>query len=231
MSNFATMSWKPLIMMNKAYLPSNDDTSEFAQSSKHGERSPNKSTSSQEEDLILQRKRILYNGVISYDFHSGAARFVFTIKNMIYWFDDLEIANSPSLDTCFFQATEGISNDESKRENESLPDLNVPRASFRTCEKIPSPPYVPHKLMTNTHVKLNATICPNNPDVVAYLADNDLWVCDLVSCKEMRLTTTDYAKSAVMAGRPSFVMQEEFSRFNGFWWRPAPTYDPGESTK
>lgn len=218
-------------MMNKAYLPSNDDTSEFTQSSKHGERSPNKSTSSQEEDLILQRKRILYNGVISYDFHSGAARFVFTIKNMIYWFDDLEIANSPSLDTCFFQATEGISNDESKRENESLPDLNVPRASFRTCEKIPSPPYVPHKLMTNTHVKLNATICPNNPDVVAYLADNDLWVCDLVSCKEMRLTTTDYAKSAVMAGRPSFVMQEEFSRFNGFWWRPAPTYDPGESTK
>ena len=102
--------------------------------------------------------------------------------------------------------------------------LNVPTrlcASNYHSKPSPSPPpYIPHKLVTNTHVKMNASMCYYNPDVVAYLADNDLWVCDLVSCKEMRLTSTEYAKTGVMAGRPSFVMQEEFSRFNGFWWRP-----------
>lgn len=220
MTNFPTLSWKPLIMMNRAYFASNDDNTEFIQSGKSDRSSNKSSTSSHEEDLILQRKRILYNGVISYDFHPGAARFVFTIKNMIYWFDDLEIASQPTGDTSC--TTESNSGDE------NLTDLNVPRSFLRMSEKLSAPPpYIPHKLMTNTHVKMNATICPHNPDVVAYVADSDLWVCDLVSCKEMRLTTTDYAKTGIMAGRPSFVMQEEFSRFNGFWWGPTSPTDTG----
>lgn len=223
MTNFPTLSWKPLIMMNRAYFASNDDNTEFIQSGKSDRSSNKSSTSSHEEDLILQRKRILYNGVISYDFHPGAARFVFTIKNMIYWFDDLEIASQPTGDTSC--TTESNSGDE------NLTDLNVPRSFLRMSEKLSAPPpYIPHKLMTNTHVKMNATICPHNPDVVAYVADSDLWVCDLVSCKEMRLTTTDYAKTGIMAGRPSFVMQEEFSRFNGFWWGPtSPTDTDGQN--
>jgi len=213
------MDWKPLILMNRAYYSFNEDSPDFVQSkqAKSDSRSQQSKTSSREEDLILQRKRILFNGVVSYDFNATAARFVFTIKNMIYWFDDLEMAHK-------LMMTDDDSDDLNLPKYESVVrGLNSTPEKPQSPQPYSSAPYIPHKLMTNTHVKMNATMCMYNADLVAYLADNDLWVCDLVSCKEMRLTSTDYSKTGIMAGRPSFVMQEEFCRFNGFWWRP-PNY-------
>lgn len=125
-------------------------------------------------------------------------RFVFTFKNIIYWFDDLEMSHAKKNCPCL--------SDVSEEKKDCL--FNLPA------------PYMPYKLATNKLTKINATMCLYNADLVAYVADYDLWVCDLVSGRDLRLTNTEYSKTAVMAGKPSFVMQEEFSRFVGFWWRP-----------
>ena len=36
------------------------------------------------------------------------------------------------------------------------------------------------------------------------------------------------ANDPVSAGLPSFVVQEEFDRYTGYWWQPAVVHDPGE---
>lgn len=187
------LEWKQLI--TSIASPINDNC-------KSNENKINKT--SQEEDLTLQRKRILINGIFSYDFHPNLARFVFTMKNTLYWFDDVEMTE----DCCNL-------NCDYKNYLDNQDNLNVPLRLGRN-----SSPYIPNILITNEHCKLNATICPHQPDLVAYNADNDLWVCDLITGCELRLTNTDYKNTAVMAARASFVMQEEFSRFNAFWWRP-----------
>lgn len=189
-SNLDKIEWKPLITNLDELVNCPQQTNDNEESLQRA------STSSQEEDLILQRKRIILNGIFSYDFHPKTARFVFTMKNVIYWFDDIAITETNPI--------------EMNDENDAV--KNVANSS---------PPYMPGKLINNDYIKLNATICPYQPDLVAYTADNDLWVCDLISGMEIRLTNTNYTKTAIMAGRPSFVMQEEFSRFIGFWWRPS----------
>ena len=35
------------------------------------------------------------------------------------------------------------------------------------------------------------------------------------------------ADDPVSAGLPSFVVQEEFDRYTGFWWQPTFTHEPG----
>lgn len=209
-ANLDALEWKPLVSMNKSTFPkhfseNNSDFSLNQSQSKGSLMGESSKPSSPEEDLLLQRKRMLYNGIVSYDFNSSIPRFVFTFKNILYWFDDLEMLHGKK--SCPCSTVNEVTNHYSNQDC----TFNVPS------------PYLPRKLITNKFVKVNATMCPYDPDIVAYVADHDLWVCDLVSCKEMRLTNTEYSKTTVMAGRPSFVMQEEFSRFSGFWWRPVHT--------
>ncbi|XP_068156351.1 dipeptidyl peptidase 9 [Drosophila tropicalis] len=73
---------------------------------------------------------------------------------------------------------------------------------------------------------LDPQICPQNSDLIAYISDCDIWVTHTLSGYEKRLTNTSnerrssYAEYALSAGVPSYVMQEEFSRYQGYWWQP-----------
>ncbi|KAH8398150.1 hypothetical protein KR215_007414 [Drosophila sulfurigaster] len=72
---------------------------------------------------------------------------------------------------------------------------------------------------------LDPQICPQNSDLIAYISDCDIWVTHTLSGHEKRLTFTrsgrrTYADDALSAGVPSYVMQEEFSRYQGYWWQP-----------
>ncbi|XP_030374794.1 dipeptidyl peptidase 9 isoform X2 [Scaptodrosophila lebanonensis] len=72
---------------------------------------------------------------------------------------------------------------------------------------------------------LDPQICPQNSDLIAYISDCDIWVTHTLSGNEKRLTFTSsgrrtYADDALSAGVPSYVMQEEFSRYQGYWWQP-----------
>lgn len=209
MPEYKKMEWKPLLLMNRAYYNFNDESPDLVKTSKQAKSDSQTQSKSREEDLIMQRKRILTNGVSSYDFCPSSARFVFTIKNVIYWFDDGDMLEKrPPRNTGSVQLDRQASSSNSF----NLPNLPSPLFS--------SAPYIPIQFMNNPHVKTNAKICPYNADLVAYLADNDLWVCDLISLRDIRLTNTKYTETAIKAGCPSFVMQEEFGRYTGFWWRP-----------
>lgn len=146
----------------------------------------NNASSTQDEDLTNERKRIVFSGLTSYSFHQKKARFVYTVKNIIYWFEDREM----------------------------LP--HVDPSKYFTLP----PPYLPKKIITSPLTKMNPTFCSENPDLIAFVADHDVWVCDLVSGLDMRLTNCDYGDTSIMAGNSSFIMQEEFSRYSAFWWRP-----------
>jgi len=65
---------------------------------------------------------------------------------------------------------------------------------------------------------------------VAFVSDRDVYVTRVSTGQEVRLTHsntgTDSASSEPLSsGIPSYVMQEEFNRFTGLWWRP--TCDDG----
>ena len=53
---------------------------------------------------------------------------------------------------------------------------------------------------------------------VAYVRERDLYVLDLASGKELRLTNSK--DPAITNGLAEFVAQEEMDRFRGYWWSP-----------
>ncbi|XP_017469949.1 PREDICTED: dipeptidyl peptidase 9 [Rhagoletis zephyria] len=72
---------------------------------------------------------------------------------------------------------------------------------------------------------LDPQICPQNSDLIAYISGSDIWVTHTVSGHEERLTFAhdgrrSIADDPLSAGVPSYIMLEEFSRFQGYWWQP-----------
>ena len=68
-------------------------------------------------------------------------------------------------------------------------------------------------------------ICPQNSDLVAYACGGDIWVAHTVSGHVERLTYAhdgrrSFAEDSLSAGVPSYVILEEFNRYQGFWWQP-----------
>ena len=57
---------------------------------------------------------------------------------------------------------------------------------------------------------------------VAFVCNGDLWLHNSGIDQEVRLTYCHRGEgsSAITAGLPAYITQEEFSRFTGFWWRP-----------
>ncbi|XP_013399764.1 dipeptidyl peptidase 9 isoform X1 [Lingula anatina] len=75
-----------------------------------------------------------------------------------------------------------------------------------------------------TGARLDPKICPNNSELIAFINNNDIWVTHQGSGVERRLTFAhkglSTAEDPKSAGVPSFVVQEEFDRYTGFWWEP-----------
>uniref|UniRef100_A0A182ME48 Dipeptidyl peptidase 9 n=1 Tax=Anopheles culicifacies TaxID=139723 RepID=A0A182ME48_9DIPT len=72
---------------------------------------------------------------------------------------------------------------------------------------------------------IDPQICPQNSDLVAFVCNGDIWVVHTHSGHSERLTYAHdgrrtFAEDPLTAGVPSYVMQEEFSRYQGFWWQP-----------
>lgn len=72
---------------------------------------------------------------------------------------------------------------------------------------------------------IDPQICPKNSDLIAYISGGDIWVTHTQSGHGQRLTYAHDGRKAfpddpLSAGVPSYVMQEEFSRYEGFWWQP-----------
>ncbi|KAG8191818.1 hypothetical protein JTE90_022810 [Oedothorax gibbosus] len=97
------------------------------------------------------------------------------------------------------------------------------------------PPLFPHEVKHSVPVnsRLNPLMCPSNPNLIAYINNCDLWVHNISTSCDVRLTyakrgNTELAEDPISAGIPSYVTQEEFNRFAGFWWQPASAPDGGD---
>lgn len=79
--------------------------------------------------------------------------------------------------------------------------------------------------MNSSGPKLLPQICPSNADLVAYICNADIWVSHTLTGSTQRMTYAhkggrNLADDPLAAGIPSYVMQEEFSRYQGYWWQP-----------
>ncbi|GBM27063.1 Dipeptidyl peptidase 8 [Araneus ventricosus] len=96
-------------------------------------------------------------------------------------------------------------------------------------------PLHPHELEHFVPISshLNPQMCPWNPDLIAYINNCDLWVHHIISCCDVRLTyarkgSTDLSEEPLSAGIPSYITQEEFNRYTGFWWQPVSIFSGGD---
>lgn len=72
---------------------------------------------------------------------------------------------------------------------------------------------------------MDAKLCPCDPNLVAFIHRNDIWIHNIITEEERRLTYTNqgspsHMEEPVSAGVASFIVQEEFDRYTGYWWQP-----------
>ncbi|XP_074661290.1 dipeptidyl peptidase 9-like [Tubulanus polymorphus] len=69
--------------------------------------------------------------------------------------------------------------------------------------------------------RMDPKLCPSMPTLIAFVNEEDVWVTNHLTGLETKLTNSDdEAGLVVSAGVPSFVVQEEFDRYTGYWWQP-----------
>ncbi|XP_045621512.1 dipeptidyl peptidase 8 isoform X2 [Procambarus clarkii] len=88
----------------------------------------------------------------------------------------------------------------------------------------PTGPISPREL-PSVQVRLNPQICPANPNLIAFAARYDIYLYNTKTGEEKRVTHVHSGSGRLeydpkSAGMPSYVMQEEFSRYQGYWWQP-----------
>lgn len=79
---------------------------------------------------------------------------------------------------------------------------------------------------TKLWAALDPQICPDNSDLIAHVSGGDIWVTHTITSQSERITFAhdgrrSFADDPLSAGTPAYVMQEEFSRYQGYWWRPS----------
>ncbi len=160
---------------------------------------------SKEEELMSERKRCVAWGITDFECHPPSGKFVFPAGGSLFGVVD---------------------HGSSASNNGSSAVASVAASSSSSSSHQAAAALSPFELKTRCRLaRLNATLCPANPDLVAFVGEFDLWLTHLASGQELRLTHShkgaeSLADDPLSAGMPSYVMQEEFNRFTGVWWRP-----------
>ncbi|KAM3619668.1 uncharacterized protein V6R79_011590 [Siganus canaliculatus] len=73
--------------------------------------------------------------------------------------------------------------------------------------------------------RMDPKICPGDPNLIGFIINNDIWVTSIQTKEERRLTfchkgVDNPKEDTKSAGVATFVTQEEFDRFTGYWWSP-----------
>ncbi|XP_025312830.1 dipeptidyl peptidase 9 isoform X3 [Canis lupus familiaris] len=98
-------------------------------------------------------------------------------------------------------------------------------------------PMKPLEIKTQcTGPRMDPKICPADPAFFSFINSNDLWVANIETGEERRLTFCHRGSPSVLddprsAGVATFVIQEEFDRFTGYWWCPAASWEGPEGCK
>ena len=151
---------------------------------------------SKEEELQLERKRCVSWGITSYEIDIRTGNFIF-----------------PAAGTLFA----------------AIDQLNDhPRVfSVASSSNSGSNLLLPYEIKTGNEggARLNPALCPTNPDLLAYIYTGNIWVTVISTGQEVQLTFCHQGLGSliddpIMAGLPSYVTQEEFSRFVGLRRNP-----------
>eukprot|EP01112_Ceratiomyxa_fruticulosa_P023730 TRINITY_DN9215_c0_g1_i1.p1 TRINITY_DN9215_c0_g1~~TRINITY_DN9215_c0_g1_i1.p1 ORF type:complete len:826 (-),score=162.22 TRINITY_DN9215_c0_g1_i1:23-2263(-) len=61
-----------------------------------------------------------------------------------------------------------------------------------------------------------------SPDanIISYIKNNDIWILEASTGKSKRITHSALKGEHISSGVSTFVIQEEFDRFTGYWWSP-----------
>ncbi|XP_057286992.1 dipeptidyl peptidase 8 isoform X4 [Pezoporus wallicus] len=85
------------------------------------------------------------------------------------------------------------------------------------------------------NIRMDPKLCPADPNWIAFIHSNDIWVSNIETREERRLTFVHHELANVeddpkSAGVATFVLQEEFDRYTGYWWSPKaqPTLNGGK---
>ncbi|XP_070618400.1 dipeptidyl peptidase 8 isoform X2 [Erythrolamprus reginae] len=85
------------------------------------------------------------------------------------------------------------------------------------------------------NIRMDPKICPADPNWTAFIHSKDIWISNLATKEEQRLTfvhkeLVNVEEDPKAAGVATFVLQEEFDRYTGYWWCPAaePTVGGGK---
>ncbi|XP_069481214.1 dipeptidyl peptidase 8 [Ambystoma mexicanum] len=75
------------------------------------------------------------------------------------------------------------------------------------------------------NIRMDPTLCPADPTWMGFVHNNDLWVSNLQTGEECKLTFVHKESASIeenprSAGIATFVLQEEFDRYTGYWWCP-----------
>ncbi|KZC05886.1 PREDICTED: dipeptidyl peptidase 9 [Dufourea novaeangliae] len=87
-------------------------------------------------------------------------------------------------------------------------------------------PLFPSEIRVSTSgAKLCPQICPWNNALIAHTCSGDLYLSHSITGSSIRLTHArkggkNLTDDPLTAGTPSYVMQEEFTRYIGYWWQP-----------
>ncbi|XP_033329268.1 dipeptidyl peptidase 9 [Megalopta genalis] len=87
-------------------------------------------------------------------------------------------------------------------------------------------PLFPSEIRAATSgAKLCPQICPWNNALIAHTCSGDLYLSHSITGSSLRLTHArkggrNLTDDPLTAGTPSYVMQEEFARYIGYWWQP-----------
>uniref|UniRef100_A0A8D2ZXD3 dipeptidyl-peptidase IV n=1 Tax=Scophthalmus maximus TaxID=52904 RepID=A0A8D2ZXD3_SCOMX len=96
---------------------------------------------------------------------------------------------------------------------------------------IQSTPLKPVEIKTQcSGTRMDPKVCPGDPDFIAFINNNDLWIANIKTGEERRLTychkgVDNVKEDPKSAGVATFVIQEEFDRFTGYWWSPSAVED------
>uniref|UniRef100_A0A3P9J7H9 dipeptidyl-peptidase IV n=1 Tax=Oryzias latipes TaxID=8090 RepID=A0A3P9J7H9_ORYLA len=79
--------------------------------------------------------------------------------------------------------------------------------------------------------RMDPKICPGDPEFIGFINNNDIWVTNIETGEEKRLTfchkgAENPKDDPRSAGVATFVTQEEFDRFTGYWWSPVAHEEP-----
>uniref|UniRef100_A0A8C4NWB8 dipeptidyl-peptidase IV n=1 Tax=Dicentrarchus labrax TaxID=13489 RepID=A0A8C4NWB8_DICLA len=82
--------------------------------------------------------------------------------------------------------------------------------------------------------RMDPKICSGDPNFIGFINNNDIWVTSIETGEERRLTfchkgINNPKEDTKSAGIATFVTQEEFDRFTGYWWSPAAREDGGKT--